>query len=270
MAAAGMRLTQSHKSLFETYKQEIASCNALMKSAREAQRRTEQPAWKSLSPKVKITATVVHIMSNQNAALTRLFCQTRLMSKHPRMLSPPTSDSYQSLDFLLKNEKIKEKADDALTVPLHNRSYARAAQFIAESKVHDWLLKINTGGNGPSSRAMADFLLENWPQPQRCPTLLDMWRSKLANPKHLSVWASQFRGRWFIKWEAKGHKKHIDLETSCFRAFDPDLAHTLVDFVGDKTSPVFWPCFWPPCRPYMSCRGPFVVTNSDTHFRTPV
>ena len=113
MLAAAMRLTQSTNIPIETYRQEIASCNALMKAAREAQRRSAQPAVRSLSPKVKVTAIVVHIMSEQNSDLTRLFCQSRLMSKHQRALSPPTAKSYLSLDFLLENEKLAKKADDA-------------------------------------------------------------------------------------------------------------------------------------------------------------
>ena len=39
---------------------------------RAAQRRSAQPAVRSLSPKVKVTPIVVHIMSEQNSDLTRL------------------------------------------------------------------------------------------------------------------------------------------------------------------------------------------------------
>ena len=234
-----MRLTQSTNIQQETYKQEIAHCNALMKAAREGARRSAQSPVDSLSTKVKVTAIVVHILSGQDNDLTRLFCQTRLMSKHHRVHTLPTSKSYKSLDFLLKKKKLLEKADKAVNAPLDNHSYAQAAQFIAESKVHDWLLRINTGGNGPSSQQLADTLIQNWPWAHRCPTLMAKWRSKLANPHHLSVWASQFRRHWLTKWQAKSHTKHIDLETSRFRAYAQDLAHTSLHFWRSKTRPVF-------------------------------
>ena len=72
-----------------------------------------------------------------------------------------------------------------------------------------------------------------------------------------------------IKWQAMGHKKHIDLETSRFRAIDPDLAYPSQHLWGDRTRPVFGYPFWTLPSGFVIWRYPFVVTFFDTQKQTP-
>ena len=180
----------------------------LQENARSTMQRAKLHPVQRLSTRYQTAILVVYNLSNDKKMATR-FYSCCLQHQYRKNQGDPAPDD-EALPILQAMKSRVAACQEVVDKKGSSHMFRHCAQWVAECRLHQWLLQENKLGAGPDTATLANLLLTFWPDQDNPDEWLPRWKARLQEPRVLSKWGSHFRKHWGVLWTKMPNRGALD------------------------------------------------------------